>query len=177
MLSFIQVIAAEGPNGRFIPSDVYELVWGAAAFFIVAFLIWTRLIPLLRKAIADSQAAAIDEANAADQAVADARQRVADLKVELGDPEAEAARIVSDAQATAQQIRVESAGRTQQLVNDLWAKAQTDVESMKVQATADIQAEVANQAVGAAEEVVRSSLDDRGQADLIEGYISGLRTS
>ncbi len=84
---------------------------------------------------------------------------------------------MADAQEAAQQLRVDSANRTQQLVNDMWAKAQSDVESMKVQANADIQAEVASQAMGAAEQVVHASLDDAGQAALVDSYIAGLGAS
>ena len=84
---------------------------------------------------------------------------------------------IAEAHEAAQQLVNDSAERTQQLVDDMWARAQNDVESMKAQAVADIQAEVAAQAVGAAEEVVRSSLDASGQNDLIESYISGLGAS
>ena len=75
------------------------------------------------------------------------------------------------------QLRVDSANRTQQAVNDLWEKAQSDTASMKVQASADIQAEVASQAVGAAEQVVRAGLDDAGQAALVDNYIASLGVS
>jgi F0F1-type ATP synthase membrane subunit b/b' len=59
----------------------------------------------------------------------------------------------------------------------MWAKAQSDVESMKTQAVADIQAEVAAQAVGAAEQVVHASLDDAGHSALVDTYIERLGAS
>lgn len=170
-------IAAEGPNGRFLPSDIYEFWWGLLAFLIVFGLMIWKGLPLAREAINKSHAAAIDEANAAEIAASDARARIASATAELGDVNAESARIVAEARETAQQLRVDSANRTQQLVNDMWAKAQSDVVSMKVQANADTQAAVAAQAVGAAEQVVRARLDASGQAGLIDDYIARLGAS
>lgn len=177
MLGLLQWIAAEGPNGRFIPSDVKELYWGGAAFLIILYFIVTKAVPLAREALEKGQQDAVADATAAEQALADAQARIAEASAELGDADAESERIIAEAHEAAQQLVNDSAERTQQLVDDMWARAQNDVESMKAQAVADIQAEVAAQAVGAAEEVVRSSLDASGQNDLIESYISGLGAS
>lgn len=174
MLSQIQIIAAEGPNGRFIPSDPKELYWAIAAFAVIFYFIATKGFPLINKALEKGQAEAVAEATAAEAAVAESRAKIAAATAELGDANAQTEQIMADAAATAEQLKADSTVRTQQLVNDMWARAQSDVESMKAQAQADIQAEVAAQAVGAAERVVRASLDDAGQAALIDNYIAGL---
>lgn len=174
MLATIHTIAAEGPNGKFIPADIKEFWWGGAAFLIVIGLMGWKLLPLIKEALNKGQAAAIADATAAEQAIADARVHIAEATAQLGDANAESERIISDAEQAAQQLRVDSANRTQQLVNEMWAKAQADVEAMKVQARADIQAEVASQAVGAAEHVVQSSLDAQSQTGLIDEYITRL---
>lgn len=174
MLSQIQIIAAEGPNGRFIPSDPKELWWAIAAFAVIFYFIATKGFPLISKALTKGQEDAVAEATAAEAAVAASRAKIAEATAELGDANAQSERIIEDAKETAKQLRVDSANRTQQLVNDMWAKAQADVESMKAQAQADIQAEVAAQAVGAAEQVVRASLDDAGHAELVDNYIARL---
>jgi F-type H+-transporting ATPase subunit b len=68
-------------------------------------------------------------------------------------------------------------------VNDLEAKAHADaatlreravadLESTRRQAVADLTAEVSRLALGAAEQVVTSNLDDAAQQQLIEQYIS-----
>ncbi len=177
MLTQLQVIAAEGPNGRFIPSDPKELWWAIAAFAVIFYFIATKGFPLIGKALTEGQDAAVADATAAEAAIAASRAKIAEATAQLGDVNAESDRIMADAQETAKQLRVDSTSRTQQLVNDMWAKAQSDVESMKTQATADVQAEVASQAVGAAERVVRASLDDAGQAALVDNYISRLGVS
>lgn len=174
MIAVLDIIAAEGPNGRFIPSDPKELWWAALAFAVVAFFMVTKGLPLFKEALAKGQADAVAEATAAEAAMAESKAKIAAATAELGDANAETERIIAEAQDAAQQFRVDSANRTQQLVNDMWAKAQSDADSLKVQASADIQAEVAAQAVGAAEKVVHASLDDAGQAALVDSYIAGL---
>lgn len=176
-MQLLNLIAAEGPNGKFLPGDVKEFWWGLLAFSIVVGLMVWKLGPIIKKALNNAQAKAIEEASAAENAVLEARTQIAAATAELGDANAETERIISDANNAAQNLRVDSANRTQQLVNDMWAKAQADAESMKVQANADMSAEVAAQAVGAAEEVVRSSLDATRHGELIESYISGLGAS
>ncbi len=177
MIATVSVIAAEGPNGRFFPGDIYEFWWGLLAFLVVFGLLAWKVLPLAKEALNKGQADAVAEGAAAEKAQADAAAKVAALKAELGDADAVAAQIVADAETNAQQLRIDSANRTQQLVNDMWAKAQSDSESMKVQAQSDVQAEVAAQAVGAAEQVVRSSLDSARHGDLIDDYISKLGAS
>lgn len=177
LLAQIQVIAAEGPNGKFIPSDAKEMYWAIAAFAVIFFFFVKKGVPLIKAALDKGQAAAVADATAAEAAIAESRAKIADATAELGDADAQLAQIMADSQEAAQQLRVDSANRTQQLVNDMWAKAQADVESMKTQASADIQAEVASQAMGAAEQVVRASLDDAGQSALVDSYIARLGAS
>ncbi len=176
-MSTLQLLAAEGPNGRFLPGDVLEFWWGLLAFLVVFGLLAWKVFPLVKKALDQGQADAVADATAAEDATAEAQAKIAATRAELGDPAAESERIIAEARESAQQLRVDSNARTQQMVNDAWTKAQSDVSAMKVQANADMQAEVAAQAVGAAEQVVRSSLDAGGHGDLIESYISQLGAS
>lgn len=54
---------------------------------------------------------------------------------------------------------------------DLRTRAAADIESSRAQAIADLRAEVAGIALGAAERVVQSSLDAEVQGRLIDAYI------
>ena len=177
MLAQLQIIAAEGPNGRFVPSDPKEMYWAIAAFAIIFALFWRKGVPAIKDALTKGQEAAVADATAAEAAIAAGKAKIAEATAQLGDANAESERIMAEANEAAQQLRVDSANRTQQLVNDMWAKAQTDVASMKEQASADIQAEVAAQAIGAAEQVVHNSLDDASHAALVDSYITGLGAS
>jgi F0F1-type ATP synthase membrane subunit b/b' len=140
LLAQIQVIAAEGPNGKFIPSDPKEMYWAILAFSVIFFFFLRKGLPLIREALNKGQAAAVAAATAAEDAIVESRTKIAEATAQLGDADAA-------------------------------------VESMKTQAVADIQAEVAAQAVGAAEQVVHASLDDAGHSALVDTYIERLGAS
>ena len=44
----LQLLAAEGPNGRFLPSDIKEFWWSTAAFCVVVALILWKLLPVIK---------------------------------------------------------------------------------------------------------------------------------
>ena len=49
----LSILAAEGPNYRFLPADIKEFWWSAGAFCIVmALLVW-KVLPLAKKGLAD----------------------------------------------------------------------------------------------------------------------------
>jgi F-type H+-transporting ATPase subunit b len=54
----------------------------------------------------------------------------------------------------------------------LRARAAADVEAAKVSAIADLRAEVASLAIGAAETIVQKNLDRETQVQLVENYIN-----
>lgn len=176
-LMFINVLASEAPNGKFIPGDFKEFVWGAIAFAIVAGLMAWKLGPVISKALSDAQVKAEGEATASDDALLAAQAEITAVKNELGDADAEGRRLITDAQEAANQLRVDENAKTQQAVNDMWERAQNEVVSMRSQAGADIQGEVSAQAVNAAEAVVLQSLDAGTHTDLIEDYIAKVASS
>jgi len=171
-MNLLYVLAAEGPNGKWIPSDVKEFYWGGAAFLIVLGLLIWKLGPVISKAMNDGQQNAIEEATAAEAAMAEAQQAEASLRAELGDPEAASQRIIADAHEAANQLRVDQNARTQDMVNSMWERAQNEVGSLGAAATSDLSSEVSSKALTAAEAVVASNLDDATQMELIEDYIS-----
>lgn len=160
------------PNGRMLPHDIKELLWGSIGFSIVAALMIWKLLPVIKKALNDGQANAISEATAADQALAASAAQEEALRLELGDAEAESQRIIAEAHETANQLRVDQNARTQQLVNSMWERAQAEVSSLGTQATSDMSGQVSVQALDAAEAVVVGNLDDATHVSLIEDYIS-----
>lgn len=171
------ILAAEGPNGYFIPSDIYELLWGGLAFLIIFYLMVSKLFPFINRALEKGQKNATASAQAAEIAQAEAKAKLQAKAKELGDVDAECATIVADARKAAEQLKVDSAERTELLKDEAWAKAQSDVAAMKQQAMADVQAEVAAQAVGAAEHLVRDAMNDQRRGDLIEEYIAKVGAS
>ena len=93
------VFAAEGPNGRFLPSDIKEFWWSTAAFLVVLSLILWKLLPVIKKAMSDRSDRIRQEIVDAERAKVEAESELSSLRSKLGDADAEdghEARAVAD---------------------------------------------------------------------------------
>ena len=176
-MSLWLTLASEGPNGKFIPADPKELYFGAAAFFIVLYFLVTKLFPIINKALGDRGDKVEAELAAAEEAQAAADAEVAALKAKLGDAEADAQALVDSANRQADKLKSDAAAKADADADAIRERAASDIEGMRAQAQADLQAEVTGKALSAAEDVVRESLDDATQNDLIESYINQVSAS
>ena len=171
-MNALVLFAAEGSNGKWLPADINEVIWGSLSFLIVAVL----LVKFGRKPVADglkarSQKVAdrLAEAASAREAAEAERDRI---KAALADSDSEAARIVEEARKAADQLGIDTAARTRTEIATLRDRANTDLAATRIQATADLSGELSRLALGAAEEVVTGSLDDAAQQRLIDQYIN-----
>jgi len=167
----IHLIAAEGPNGRFLPSDIKEFWWSAAAFAVVLSLIIWKLLPVITKAMADRSNTIRDGLVEAERARVDAESELSALRTKLGDADAEASRIVVQAGEQASSVKADLIARADSDAVAAREKAVVEVSASTGQASADIQTAVAAQAAMAAEAVVTANLDQATHADLIDRYI------
>lgn len=164
-------LAAEGPNGMFLPSDIKEFWWSAAAFTIVFLLMIRKLLPVVRQAMADRSTRIRDGLVDAERARVDAEAELSALRTKLGDADAEASRIIEDAREQAVSVKAELMARADADAVTAREKAEVEVSASTGQATADIQTAIAAQAAAAAESVVNANLDQATHADLIDRYI------
>lgn len=172
MINTLAILGAEGPNGRWWPSDVKEFWWGAIAFGIVLALIIVKLVPLISKGLDDARATAASDAAAAEEAMMRSQAEATKLRNELGDADAAGQQLIAEAHESAAQVRADGAAKTQQAVADLRERSAADIASMKAQAQSDMQSELGVKAMSAAEAVVTANLDEGTQASLIEDYIA-----
>jgi len=173
----LSILAAEGPNGRFIPSDVKEFWWSTAAFLVVLSLILWKLLPVIKKGMADRSDRIRAELVEAERARVEAEAELSTLKTKLGDAGAESQRIISNAHEQAATMKAELIARADGEASDARAKAEAEISTSQGQVTSDIQAAVAAQAAEAAESVVRANLDSSTHTDLIDRYIQEVSTS
>lgn len=165
------LLAAEGPNGRFLPSDIKEFWWSAAAFGVVFGLMLWKLLPVIKDAMAARSDRIREEIVDAERAKVEAESELSALRSKLGDADAEASRIRDDASKTAETVKADLIARADADAVDAKAKAKIEVSASTGQASADIQSAVAVQAAAAAESVVNANLDDATHASLIDSYI------
>lgn len=171
------ILAAEGPNGAWLPADILEFWWSAGAFFIVLALLLWKVLPQAKAGLAARSDGIREDLVEADRARVGAEAELTELKSKLGDAEAESARIKAEAHETAASLKAEMIARADADAEAARARAQEDVGSSTAQAAGDVQAAVAEQAVAAAESVINANLDDQTHADLIDRYIQQVNAS
>jgi F-type H+-transporting ATPase subunit b len=95
----------------------------------------------------------------------------------IANVDTERQRILDEARSTAATLKVQLVERAQAEAAEIAARAAADVEASRSQALADLSAEVSTLAVGAAERVVTSSLDEDTKRKLVEDYITKVGAS
>ena len=159
----------EAPNPIF--PELNEIIWGGAAFLILLVVMVKKGFPAVKGAM-DARAERIQaDLDAAETAKSDAQAIQADYEARLADAKGEAARLFEEARTTADQLKVDLTSRAEADVVEMRERATADIEASRQQAIADLRAEVAGIALGAAERVVQSSLDEDAQRRLIDQYI------
>ena len=156
---------------KMIFPELNEIIWGGAAFLILFVVMVKKGFPAVKGAM-DARAERIQtDLDAAESAKADAQAVQADYEERLADAKGEAARLFEEARTTADQLKVDLTTRAEADVVEMRERATADIEAARQQAIADLRAEVAGIALGAAERVVQSSLDEDVQRRLIDQYI------
>jgi F-type H+-transporting ATPase subunit b len=130
--------------------------------------------PALKKAM-DARSEKIQgDLDAADSARSEAESLRAGYDAKLAEAQAEAARIIEAARSDAEQVRQDRIAAIEPEIAEKRAQAEADIEAAKDRALADLRAQVTSLAVGAAEQVVRSSLDEAAHARLVDDYIESV---
>ena len=156
---------------KMIFPELNEIIWGGAAFLILFVVMVKKGFPAVKGAM-DARAERIRaDLDAAETAKSDAQAVQADYEARLADAKDEAARLFEEARTTADQLKVDLTSRAEADVVEMRERATADIEASRQQAIADLRAEVAGIALGAAERVVQSSLDEDAQRRLIDQYI------
>ena len=156
---------------KMIFPELNEIIWGGAAFLILFVVMVKKGFPAVKGAM-DARAERIQtDLDAAERAKSDAQAVQADYEERLADAKGEAARLFEEARTMADQLKVDLTSRAEADVVEMRERATADIEAARQQAIADLRAEVAGIALGAAERVVQSSLDEDVQRRLIDQYI------
>ena len=92
----------------------------------------------------------------------------------IAEAQAEASRILESARAEAEQVRQDRLAAIEPEIEEKRAQADADIEAAKARALADLRTQVTSLAVGAAEQVVKSSLDEAAYARLVDDYIESV---
>lgn len=159
----------EAPN-PLLP-ETNELIWGAVGFLVVFFVLGKFAFPAMKKGMdARTERIRQDLQSAEDQRT-DAERLRRDYETQLNEARAEATRIIEEARQTADQVQRDREAELQTELAETRARAQSDIAASKAQATEELRGDLAQLAIGAAEAVVRQSLNTKTHKQLVEDYI------
>jgi F-type H+-transporting ATPase subunit b len=175
----ILILGAEAGarNSVHLPHDINELYWGSLAFFLVVGLLWWKAGPAIKGAWNGRIERIEGELKAAGDVRVNAEAELAAVRERIANADAERARILAEATETAASLKAQLIERAGIEAAEVSARAAADVDASRSQAMADLSHEVSALAMGAAEQVVRSNLDDATQQQLVEAYITQVGAS
>lgn len=151
---------------------INELVWGSISFTIVAVLLWKLAFPAIKSGMDARTERIRSDLDAAEEQRTEAGTILSQYQAQLSDARNESARIIEEARQAADEVKATLTAKAQTDITEMRNRATADIESAKLQAIADLRGEVADLAIGAAEQVVERSLDRDTSVALVEAYIN-----
>ena len=171
------VVAAEtAPSNPILP-DTSELVWATLSFLILLVLMWKFAFPGVKKAMDARTERIRTNLDDAERVKTEAQTILEEYQRQLSDAKSEANRIIEEARQTADSLRRDLMTRAESEVAELRQRSQEDIQAAQERALAELRARVAEIAIGAAEVVVKKSLDRQTNLQLVEEYINSVATA
>jgi F-type H+-transporting ATPase subunit b len=173
------VLASEGDSAikLFFFHSLSEVIVTGLASIVVFALLWWKGMPYARAALAKRSDRIAAQLADAENARNEGERRLTEVRQRIASAEDERQRILVEARQTAEALKQQILTRARDEAEATKTRAAADTESSKRQAIADLQTEVAELALGAAEAIVARALDADTQSDLIDGYIEQVGAS
>jgi len=168
--SLLAATEGESTSNPIIP-EWFEVIWGSIAFFLLLIVMWKLALPPIRRAMEARTDRIQGDLDAAASAKAEAEELRASYDSRIAEANAEAARIIEEARAAAEAVRQERLAAIEPEIAERRAQAEADIAAARERAMAEVRSDITSIAVGAAEQVVRASIDEAAHAQLIEDYI------
>lgn len=152
----------------------FEIWFGGTASVIIFALLFWKVGPLVKKAMAARTDRVQAEIDASTQAEQEAMAEAASIREAKGDIESERVRLLAEADQRAAAVLADGRARLEREVEELEAKAVADIASAGGRSADELRGEIARFASTAAERVVGESLDEATQQRLIEEFITNV---
>ncbi len=154
-----------------------ELIPGSLASIIVFSLLYWKAGPIIKKSFADRTAGIQKELDDAAAAKAAADTEATRIRQAQGDIDAERARLYAEADAQAEALLADGRARLAAEIAELEARAEADIASAAGRSSDELRIEIARHAGVAVDAIVRDTLDDSAQQELIENFIARVGAS
>lgn len=158
-------------------APIKELIPATLASLIVFGLLYWKAGPIIKKSFSDRTAGIqkrLDDAAAAKTAAVDEAARIRQAQ---GDIDAERARLYAEADAQAEALLADGRVRLDEEIAELESRAEADIVSAAGRGTDELRGEIAKRSSSAVDAIVRDTLDDAAQQELIENFIARVGAS
>jgi len=154
-----------------------ELIPGTLASIIVFSLLAWKAGPIIRKSFRDRTAGIQKQLDDAAAAKTAAEAEAVRIREAQGDIDAERSRVYAEADAQAAALLADGRTRLAAEIAELEARAEADIASAAGRGSDELRTEIAKHASTAVDTIVRDTLDDAAQQELIEGFIARVGAS
>jgi F-type H+-transporting ATPase subunit b len=149
-------------------------LWTAITFLLLIVVLGKYAFGPIVKMLDERERNIRDAIDQAKNERAEAEKLLAQQKESLLKAQREAAELAKRSQQEMEAYRSQLTAQAKKESDELVANARKQIEEEKVKAVAELRAQVADLAVGAASRIVKSSLDDKTQRQLVDEYIKDL---
>jgi len=149
-------------------------LWTAITFLFLLFVLGKFAWGPIVKMLAERERTIRESIEAAKKERAEAEKLMAEQKASLAQAQREAAELAKRNQQEVEKLRVELTDRAKKEADELVAAARRQVVEEIAKAKLELRSQVADLAISAAAKLVKSSLDEKAQRQLVEEYIAQL---
>jgi len=149
-------------------------IWTAITFLLLIVVLSKYAFGPIVKMLDERERTIRDAIEQAKKEREEAEKLLASQKEALLKAQRDAAEIAKRNQQEMEAFRAQLTAQAKKEADELVASARKQITEEKAKAVADLRAEVADLAVGAAARIVRSSLDEKAQRQLVDEYIRDL---
>jgi F-type H+-transporting ATPase subunit b len=165
-------LAAEGEGGALFQINLFWVIVSAANFILFFVIIWTFAFKPITAMLADRRSRIEQGLKDADQARRDRENAEAERTATIAEARREANEILARVQKVAQETRDADIAATKEELERLRTQATAEIDAEKTRAIGEVRAQVADLALLAASKVVGESMTDERQRRLVDDFLS-----
>ena len=149
-------------------------LWTAITFLVLIFVLWKFAFGPITSMLAERERTIRDAIDSARTEREEAEKLLARQKEALVKAQRDAAELAKRNQQEMEAFRAQLTAQARKEADELVASARKSIQEERKIAVAQLRAEVADLAVAAASRIVKSSLDEKTQRQLVDEYIKDL---
>jgi F-type H+-transporting ATPase subunit b len=168
----LAVIASEGGNGGLLDVNPGLMIWTVITFIVLLFVLkrvaWKPILTALDKRENDIKESLAQAEKAKDEA----RMILEENQANLAKAEEESRKIIEHSRTYAESLKEQLMRESKEQAKKIVDEASSEIQRKKDAAFEELKGQIAEIAVGAAEKIIRESLDAQKSKQVIDKYLN-----